>query len=170
MKKLILVFITISILFTFFACSNESNINDNITGNTEKSTFQVQESSMTDTSKTEEFDNRITVKIGSKEFSVQLYDNETARAFADMLPLTLDMNELHGNEKYYNLNSSLPTNSLNAGTINSGDIMLYGSDCIVLFYDSFSTNYSYTKIGYIENPTGLADAAGSGNITITFDK
>lgn len=160
MKKLILVFITVSILFIFCSCSNE---------NTEKSTTMKQKSNMTDTVD-EKNNDIITVKVGEKSFSAQLYDNETAKAFYDKLPLTLDMSELHGNEKYFYLESSLPTESVNIGDIKIGDIMLYGDNCIVLFYDSFSTNYSYSKIGYIENTTDLADAVGSGNITIKFDK
>ncbi len=170
MKKRILILLVIFGLLTFCACRHENHTNHNIDGNTEKSTIQEQENTVTDAYTTDEFDNIITVKIGDKEFPAQLYDNETAKAFADMLPLTLDMYELHGNEKYHNLSNSLPTNSLNTGAINNGDIMLYGDNCIVLFYDSFSTNYNYTKIGYIENPTELADAVGSGKITITFDK
>lgn len=66
--------------------------------------------------------------------------------------------------------SDLPTDSINVSAINSGDIMLYGSDCVVLFYKSFSTTYSYTKIGYVENLSGIADTAGRDNITISFYK
>lgn len=66
--------------------------------------------------------------------------------------------------------SDMPTDSINVSAINSGDIMLYQSDCVVLFYKSFSTMYSYTKIGYVENPSELADAAGKDNITILFYK
>ncbi len=164
MKKTIPILLTISIIFTFFACSYESNINENEL----KSTTQKQESTMANTSSEDITDSTITVEIGDKSFSAKLYDNETARAFADMLPLTLDMNELNGNEKYFNLESSFPTESLNVGNINSGDIMLYGDNCIVLFYDSFSTEYSYTEIGYIENPAGFDDAVGSENALITF--
>ena len=79
------------------------------------------------------------------------------------------MSELHGNEKYYYFNESLPTNSERIGNINTGDLMLYGSDCLVLFYKSFSTSYSYTRLGHIDNPQRLADAVGSGNITVTFE-
>lgn len=164
MKKSIFILFIISILFSFCACSNVNNIDDKTT----QSTTQEQENTTTNT--TEIVDNMITVKIGDKSFSAQLYDNETAQAFADMLPLTIDMNELHGNEKYYNLSNSLPMDSSDVGKINNGDIMLYGNDCLVLFYDSFSTNYSYTKIGYVKNPSELADAVGNGNITITFYK
>ena len=61
------------------------------------------------------------------------------------------MNELNGNEKYIYLDSTLPTNPINPNHINSGDVMLYGNNCLVIFYKSFDTTYSYTKIGHIDN-------------------
>lgn len=167
MKKFAVILLSVLIIFAFCSCSN---VNNKTTENITKSTTQEQESTMPEINTTEKSVHSIKVKIGDKAFTAQLYDNETARAFADMLPLTLDMNELHGNEKYTYFNNSLPANPANIGKINTGDIMLYGRDCLVLFYDSFSTNYSYTKIGCIENPIDLANAVGSGDVTIIFEK
>lgn len=116
----------------------------------------------------EENDLNITITINEREFSATLYDNETARAFKELLPITLDMSELNGNEKYYYLLDSLPKNSTVPSRINAGDIMLYGGDCIVIFYESFSTSYSYTPIGKIDDPEGLAAALGSGSVQVTF--
>ena len=48
--------------------------------------------------------------------------------------------------------------------------MLYGANCLVLFYDSFSTGYSYTRLGRVENPEGLSAALGSGGAVIAFQK
>ena len=111
----------------------------------------------------------ITIRIGGAEFAAVLDDTATGRAFARLLPVTLDMTELNGNEKYFNLDTSLPTASYSPGTIHAGDLMLWGSDCVVLFYKTFSSGYSYTRIGRIENPGGLAEAVGRGNIEVTFE-
>lgn len=109
----------------------------------------------------------IQITIGNQTFTAELEENDAAKALMNELPLTLDMNELNGNEKYaYGV--TLPSQAEAVASIQSGDLMLYGDDCLVLFYDSFSTSYSYTRIGHIINPDGLADAVGSGNITITF--
>ena len=74
-----------------------------------------------------------------------------------MLPLELNMKELNGNEKYVYLDNSLPTNSSNPKRINAGDVMLYGNNCLVIFYKSFDTSYSYTKIGHIDNLENLGN-------------
>lgn len=112
--------------------------------------------------------NYVNLRINNKEYKLILYDNDTARDFLKMLPLTITMNDLNSNEKYYNLSKSLTTKSERVGSIKRGDFMLYGNNCLVLFYESFSTSYSYTKIGYIENTDGLKDSLGRGSIEITF--
>jgi hypothetical protein len=112
---------------------------------------------------------KIKIKVNSQTFTATLLDNNSAKAFKEMLPLTMNMIELNGNEKYYDLPNSLPTNSSNPQTIKNGDLMLYGSKTLVLFYKTFSTSYSYTKLGSVDDVTGLATALGSGNITVTFE-
>lgn len=112
----------------------------------------------------------VIITVNGKEFNAVFYNNETANAFINMMPLTLNMSELNGNEKYYNLSTTLPVNSERVGSIKKGDIMLYGSNCIVIFYESFNTPYSYTKIGYIENTENLTAALGSGSVSVTFNK
>lgn len=116
----------------------------------------------------EENDLEIKITINGRAFSATLYDNETARAFKARLPLSLDMSELNGNEKYCYLPDDLPTDPVRPSRINAGDIMLYGSSCIVIFYESFSTSYSYTPIGKIDDPEGLAAALGSGGVRVSF--
>jgi hypothetical protein len=73
-----------------------------------------------------------------------------------------------GNEKYCYLSESLPTKSEKPSDIQKGDLMLYGSDCLVLFYESFLTSYSYTLLGKLDDPAGLEKALGSGEVCVTF--
>ena len=108
----------------------------------------------------------IKVFINNTEYLINLEDNETAKKFTDFLPLELNMSELNGNEKYIYLDKKLPEKSANPGRINAGDVMLYGDNCLVIFYKSFDTTYSYTKIGHIDNLPDL----GNGNITVKFER
>lgn len=113
---------------------------------------------------------KIKIKVGSQTFTATLLDNNSAKAFKEMLPLTINMVELNNNEKYYDLPNSLPTNSSKPGTIKNGDLMLYGSKTLVLFYKTLSTSYSYTKLGTVDDTTGLTAALRSGNVIVTFEK
>lgn len=131
----------------------------------------AEESSESDESNArEEADARptINIQIGSQSFTATLYANSSAEALLEKLPLTLNMDELNGNEKFYFFSESLPAASQRVGNIKAGDLMLYGADCLVLFYESFATSYSYTRLGYIEDVTGLADVLGSGSVEVTF--
>lgn len=113
--------------------------------------------------------NRVKIRIGSGTFTATLLNNATVTAFKKQLPITLSMRELNGNEKFADLPNALPTNATNPGTIQTGDLMLYGANTLVLFYETFRTAYTYTKLGRIDNPAGLAAALGSGSVTITVE-
>jgi hypothetical protein len=113
--------------------------------------------------------NKIKIKVNSKTFTATLLDNNSANAFIKMLPMTINMKELNGDEKYHDLPNRLPTNASNPRTIQTGDLMLFGSKTLVLFYKASQTSYSYTRLGRIDNPAGLAAALGSGSATVTFE-
>lgn len=113
--------------------------------------------------------NKANLIVGSTIFTITFQNNETANAFKQLLPMTINMSELNNNEKYYGLPGALPTNHSKPGTIQNGDLMLYGSDTLVLFYKSFSTSYSYTRIGNVDNPSGLQNALGTSSVTVTFE-
>lgn len=113
---------------------------------------------------------KIKITVNSQIFTATLLDNQAAKAFREMLPMTINMIELNGNEKYFDLPSSLPTNAVKGNNINVGDLSLYGNKALVLFYKSFHTSYSYTKLGYVDNPEALAEALGMGNVVVTFEK
>lgn len=109
-----------------------------------------------------------TIQVGDKAFEALLFDNDAARALAQQLPMTVNMKELNGNEKYYDLPAPLPESAEQIGEIHAGDLMLFGSDCLVLFYEDFDTAYRYTRLGAVQDPSGLAQALGRGDVTVTF--
>ena len=109
----------------------------------------------------------IKITVGSKEFKADIEDSETGRAFIAKLPLTLEMSELNGNEKYcYGV--SLPKADKRYDSISAGDLMLYSGNCIVLFYGP-AGGYSYTRIGKLTSTSGLAAALGKGDVTVVFE-
>ena len=109
------------------------------------------------------------IKIGANTFVATLENNATAAAFKALLPMTVKMSELNGNEKYFRLKDDLPTKPSNPGTIQSGNLMIYGTKTLVLFYKTFPTSYDYTRLGSIKDATGLAAAVGSESVTVTFE-
>ena len=156
MRKLLLSIIVLITLFSTTGCNNKKETN--IDNNTKE---------IIEENKIEESDNmsNINIIINNENFILNLEDNETTKEFIKLLPQEFNMKELNGNEKYVYLDSSLPTNSSNPKQIEKGDVMLFGDNCLVIFYKSFNTSYSYTRIGHIDNLPDL----GNDNVIVKFE-
>ena len=113
--------------------------------------------------------NKMKIIVGTTVFTATLNDNATAKAFKAMLPMTISMSELNANEKFVYFSSILPTSAAPGDRIKSGDLMLYGNNCLVLFYEDLNTSYSYTRLGKIDNVNGMKAALGTGDITVKFE-
>ena len=100
------------------------------------------------------------------EYIKELIKLITFEQFVKLFPIEVTMKTLNENEVYVYLDEKLPTNSSNPKTINAGDVMLYGDNCLVIFYKTFNTSYSYTKIGHIDNLPNL----GNDSISVKFEK
>lgn len=101
-------------------------------------------------------------------FPATFADNQGAEALADLLtdgPLTLSLEDYGGFEKVGSLGQSLPTSNTHMST-QSGDIVLYQGNQIVLFYGSNA--WSYTRLGQVTDLTGWQEALGHGDVTVTF--
>ena len=111
---------------------------------------------------------RMWMTIGEQRFAVTLADTKAAKAFAARLPLALDMAELNGNEKHADMAQPLPAKASRPGTIHAGDLMLYGTETVVLFYRTFPSAYSYTRLGAVDDPGSLAKVVGSRSLRVIF--
>ena len=165
MKRYGTLLLSFLILF-LTGCAAHPDSAEEIQQETEIREEAVQEE---ESSVVEEDGAEVFIRINDAVFEAETEDNETARAFLQLLPAELEMSELNGNEKYVYLDQKLPSASVNPGMIEAGDLMLYGNNCIVLFYETFQTSYSYTRIGRIRNPEGLKNALGSGSVHVSFE-
>lgn len=111
---------------------------------------------------------KLYVQVGGSTFTATLEDNEAVDAFAAMMeagPVVISMQDYSGFEKVGSLGASLPASDSQT-TTQAGDIVLYNSSQIVIFYGSNS--WSYTRLARIDDLTGWAEALGDGDVTVTF--
>lgn len=137
----------------------------------------VQETKMneTDTAETDIQNNteenkvaNMNVQVGDVVFTATLEKNEAVSALMEMMresPVVIQMSDYSGFEKVGSLGTSLPASNSQT-TTQTGDIVLYNGNQIVIFYGSNS--WSYTRLGHIDDLTGWEEALGSGDVTVIF--
>lgn len=131
-------------------CDDDNRNNENGTDIVED-TVQINECNMT--------------VNGKKTFSVRLYDTPAAQSLCESFPLSLLMSDMP-HEKYCYLDVGLPTDAQRVSQIEAGDIMLWGNDCLVIFYESFTTSYSYTPLGKVTDAEALKEALAGENTRV----
>lgn len=184
----IFILIIVIVIISLFSMSNNktanelTSMNDNVneeTNNVENEITTTNESVENITENTniinEEMNTmnneeiKINLIVNNKTFTATLENNQTVQELIQNFPMTLNMSDLHSNEKYNYLNSSLTTNSSVPRMINAGDIKLYGNNCLVVFYDDFRNSYSYTNLGKVDNVDEFIAELGSGSVNIRFE-
>ena len=114
--------------------------------------------------------NRMDVSFNGHTYPAALADNSSAQAFVRLLQenggsLTIHMSDYGGFEKVGPLGASLPRND-EPLTTSAGDIILYQGSSITVYYARNSWNF--TRLGRLDDPSGLRDALGSGDVAVTF--
>lgn len=160
MRRISLVILVAALLMVTACCGMAQNGGSAATTDDPSAEIGVEGEAMMD----------IDITVGSSTFAAKLYDTEAARAFIALFPLTLDMTELNGNEKYCNLAADLPSGSTERpSTIHAGEIICWSGNCLVLFYETFSNSFGgYIRLGYVQDASGFAAALGSGNVRASF--
>lgn len=106
--------------------------------------------------------------IDNQDFSITLENNKTVDALIEQLPMSITMDDLHGNEKYVYLDYKLPAQSELINYIKAGDFMLFGNDCLVFFYKDFSTSYRYTRLGHVDDVSSFVKKMNQESIQFTI--
>ena len=115
-------------------------------------------------------DKMLKMMIGDTEVSVDWENNESAEALKDLCaeePLVIQMSMYGGFEQVGSIGTRLPSDDEQTST-SAGDIVLYSSNQIVVFYGSNS--WAYTRLGHItdQDVAGMTDLLGNGDVTITI--
>ena len=111
----------------------------------------------------------LTLKIDDIEVDVIWTDNDSVKALKNLAKdgLTINMSEYGGFEQVGSIGSTLPSAGITITTI-PGDVVLYSSNQIVIFYDS--NTWSYTKLGHINlSKSELTDLLGDEDVVTTLN-
>ena len=156
------------ILITLTSCGKS---NSTPTPTTDESSITITTpSGDNQTTKEDESANmKLTLKIDGIEVDVIWTDNDSVRALKNLAKdgLTINMSKYGGFEQVGSIGSTLPSADTRI-TTNPGDIVLYSSNQIVIFYDS--NTWSYTKLAHINlSKSELTDLLGDEDVVVTID-
>lgn len=192
MKKIIAVFLSFClVLFAFTACTDkplpynnstsseitEPNTPDNSKEDSRPMSPEITEPNIPqkptiDTTSSQEVIKKMYISINGNKLEVTLIENSSVNALVEILKsgdITYTANDYGGFEKVGSLGYTLPKNNLQI-TAQAGDVILYSSNQIVLFYGSNS--WSYTRLGKINGYSVLELCsllgAGEGSVQITI--
>ena len=169
MKKQMTFVLAVLMIFSLAACGRENIPSENETNTTETENIQANANTdITEAGGQEDTEMTLQIEADGSTFTATLEDNEAVTAFVEMLedePIIIEMDDYSGFEKVGSLGTSLPASN-GQMTTQAGDIVLYNSSQIVMFYGSNS--WSYTKLAEVDDLTGWEDALGSGSVTVTF--
>lgn len=164
MKRIIIITV-LALIFTLVSCGRTTSIPTTVDS---QPTMQEPDTK-TQTNEDDEIMNKtLFLKIGNTEVNVNWLDNDSVSALKKLAKdsLIVEMHMYGGFEQVGSLGSAI-TSSDKKITTNPGDIVLYSSDQIVIFYDS--NTWAYTKLGHINlSKNELADLLGNGDVTITI--
>lgn len=160
MKKSLIGILIFLIATTLNSCNSKPIV----------SSSKIETSTVIDKEEDDSYMNKtLILKIDNKEVNVSWMDNDSVKELKKLSlnTLTITLNKYGNFEQFGSIGHTIISNDKNMST-NAGDIMLYQSDKIVLFYGT--NTYSYTKLGHINlNESELKELLGKNDsVTITL--
>lgn len=170
MKRLITIAIVLLIAFGLTACGTNETAPDDRAGEPHTPAPIGENTTPTASPEPGKEGSDMILLIGDTPVQVNWEDNRTVEALRDIVastPLTVSMSMYGGFEQVGPIGQSLPKDDRKI-TTEAGDIVLYSSNKIVVFYGS--NTWEYTKLGHISDKTTqeLAELLGNGNVSLTI--
>ena len=156
-------------LFSLSACGSNSNSRTTSDDSTPSITISSEDTTSTIDSKEDEYMNKtIELKIDSQIVDVYWTDNYSVKALKELAKdgLTINMSEYGGFEQTGLIGKTIPSNDTRIDVV-PGDIVLYNSNQISIFYNNSS--WSYTKLGHINlSKNELKNLLDTDAVVVTF--
>ena len=110
------------------------------------------------------------MKIGDTAVAVDWEENEAVEALKELCraePLTIELSMYGGFEQVGPIGARLPSSDVQT-TTRAGDIVLYSSNQMVVFYGSNA--WAYTRLGHISDRSAedMAARLGHGDVSVTL--
>ena len=189
MRKIIILFLGLVLIFSLVSCKNNDDFSTNritvakttttsaitvstiATDTTTVSTKAIETKVIETTTKMEDekMNKELKLKIDGVEVSVSWEDNDSVKSLMNLAEngLEINMSKYGGFEQVGSIGATLPSNDSRI-TTNPGDIMLYSSNQIVVFYGS--NTWAYTKLGHINlTKNELVELLSNKNVKITIN-
>lgn len=164
MKKFCALIISLIMLFALSACSSKTTTTIQDT----PSTIPSEDTTPTTDTKDEDNMKSLQLKIGDKIINVSWLDNSSVNALKELAKdgLTINMHDYGGFEQTGMIGSPITSNDSRIDVV-PGDIVLYNSNQISIFYNNSS--WSYTKLGHINlSKSELTELLAVDNVVVTL--
>ena len=170
MKRFIIIITTLVLMCTLVSCGRSKS---NLTTESSQPTTQEHDATSDDTTiqpkEGDELMNKtLSLKIGNTEVDVNWLDNDSVTALKKLAKddFVIEMHMYGGFEQVGSLGTSITSDDTRI-TTSPGDIVLYSSNQIVIFYGS--NTWAYTKLGHINlSKSELTELLGDEDVTITI--
>lgn len=160
MKQLAFLLLSVLMLIAVTACYEKKTAS-------KTQPIENTQNSLTEETSDERTDTGMKMYINDKEIPVTWENNPSVSALRSDLQagdIVVSMTMYSNNEQVGPLDKTYPSNDVQT-TTNNGDIVLYRSDQIVLFYGSNS--WAYTRLGKMDlSENEVVDLLSNGDVSI----
>lgn len=94
---------------------------------------------------------QLVLQLENEKVPIIVYNTKIVNGLSGYMPFDVTFNELNGNEIYAELPFAIEASPERVKEVQAGDVMLFGSSTLVIFYETHKTDYQYTKIGKVSD-------------------
>ena len=160
MKRLTFLLLTVLVLFAVTVCRGQKTV-------PEAPPIEDLQDSLTEETSAERTDTEMKMYINDTEIPVTWENNSSVSALKNDLQagdIVVSLSMYGNNEQVGPLGKTYPSNDVQT-TTNNGDIVLYSSDQIVVFYGSNS--WAYTRLGKMDlSESEVVNLLSNGDVSI----